>query len=110
MGLAKDQKHQAKEKTGKRGSANNERRLATFGRGNGTEGADWGGCNSEKMQGVVMRITALGGAVTFGLARDHGAHFLTLLLDRDKETLWFNGGADLDLELDGVLAKLDAME
>ncbi len=51
----------------------------------------------------------MGGAVTFGLSRDQGAHSLTLLLDGGRETLWFNGNADLEEALDEVLGVLDAM-
>jgi hypothetical protein len=51
----------------------------------------------------------MGGAVTLGLSRDGGAYSLTLLLESERTTLWFNGGADLDAELEKVRATLDAM-
>ena len=72
--------------------------------------ADWGGCDPARLQAVVVAITALGGAVTLGLSRDLGAHSLTLLLDGNRTTLWFNGNADLDMELEGVKATLDTLE
>lgn len=93
----------------KRGSVNNAGRLEAF-RGRGkTGGADWGACDPKWLQAVVVGISRLGGAVTFGLSRDQGAHFLTLLLDDGKETLWYNGDADLDDELEAVAATLDTM-
>lgn len=93
----------------KRGSVNNARRLQAFAERKGSGGADWGGCDPKWMQAVVLAITGLGGAITFGLSRDEGAHSLTLLLDGDRQTLWFNGDADLDDELEGVCAMLAAM-
>ncbi len=85
-----------KVKDAKRGSTNNSNRLEAFAKSSHTTGADWGTCSPEKIHGVVMAITELGGAVTFGLSRDNGAHMLTLLLDGHRETLWFNGDSDLD--------------
>lgn len=90
----------------KRGSVNNADRLQAFASGGKTGEATWGDCSEERMQAVVHGITALGGAVTFGLSRDKGAHSLTLMLDGQRVPLWFNGGADLDEELDGVLQTL----
>jgi hypothetical protein len=75
----------------------------------GRGGAEWAGCDPKRLLAVVVAITGLGGAVTIGLSRDQGAHSLTLLLDNGRQTLWFNGDADLDLELDNVLGVLEAM-
>jgi len=95
-------------KKSSRGSTNNKRRLAGF-RGREKKGtADWGSCDSLKLQEVVVQITQMGGAVTLSLSRDQGAHGMTLLLDDERKTLWFNGDADLDDELNGVLAVLQA--
>lgn len=99
----------ALKKRGARGSVKNSKRLASFVAGKGRKEADWGGCYPEKLQAVVVKITAMGGALTIGLSRDQGAHSLTLMLDGDRETLWFNGAADLNDELDEVLAKLEAL-
>lgn len=63
----------------------------------------------ELIQAVVEHAVRVGGAVTFGLSRDGGAFMLTLLLDGDKETLWYNGSADMDAELREVIDTLDAM-
>lgn len=92
-----------------RGSVRNDNRLSAFAAANNADGADWGACTPERLQAVVIAITGLGGAVTFGLSRDKGAHSLTLLLDNNRETLWFNGDADLDEELDGVAATLSTL-
>jgi len=94
----------------KRGSTNNKNRLEAFGNVSASGKADWGGCSPDKLQGVVVGITGLGGAITLGLARDMGAHSLTLLLDGKRKTLWFNGDADLDEALDMVLVTLDGMK
>lgn len=98
----------ARKKRG-RGSVNNAKRLDAFKARREGSGADWGGCSPDKIQGVVEAITNMGGAVTFGLSRDQGAHSLTLLLDGSRETLWFNGSADLDSELTSVLGLLATM-
>lgn len=109
MSVAKRLKEEAREKKHKRGSVNNNNRLEAFASGSANAGADWGGCDPERLSSVVVKITGLGGAITFGLSRDGGAHSLTLMLDGSRETLWFNGGADLDDELKSVAEKLDAM-
>ena len=94
----------------KRGSVKNADRLGAFRKDSPGEGADWGGCDPQWLQNVVCGITELGGAVTFGLSRDKGAHSLTLLLDDGRQTLWYNGGAELDDELRDVVATLVAMK
>lgn len=93
----------------RRGSTNNASRLAAFGRGDRAGHADWGNCDPRWIAAVVARITLLGGAVTFGLSRDGGAHMLTLLLDGDRQVLWFNGDASLEDELEKVYAVLDTL-
>lgn len=92
-----------------RGSVNNAGRLAAFKGRAKAGGADWGGCNPGWIQALVVKITGLGGAVTIGLSRDRGAYSVTLLLDQQRETLWFNGDADLDAELEEVVAVLDTL-
>lgn len=93
-----------------RGSANNARRLAAFGKSGQDTVADWSSCDPKWLHAVVSKISGLGGAVTIGLSRDMGAHMLTLLLDTEKEVLWFNGDADLDDELKKVMGELDQIE
>ncbi len=93
----------------KRGSVKNASRLDAFAKQSGKGSADWGGCTPERLQAVVTEITSMGGAVTFGLSRDGGAHMLTLLLDEKRETLWFNGNSDLDEELQAAYETLVGM-
>ncbi|KKL06103.1 hypothetical protein LCGC14_2599390 [marine sediment metagenome] len=92
-----------------RGSVKNSRRLDAFAKRSGAGDASWKNCDQDWVRSVVVAITDLGGAATFGLSRDRGAYSLTLLLDDTRETLWFNGDADLDDELRTVVSKLDAM-
>ncbi len=109
MGLEKNKKHEENAKRGGRGSVNNGNRLDAFANGHGGGGADWGGVDPTKLQSVVVHITELGGAVTFGLSRDKGAHMLALMLDGKRETLWFNKDDDLDEKIDMVEATLASM-
>lgn len=109
MSRVRDEQEGASKGTKKRGSTDNASRLAAFARSSNSSGADWGACDPDKLQGVVVAITGLGGAVTIGLSRDGGAHSMTLLLDDSRETLWFNGNADLNVELDLVLGKLESI-
>lgn len=113
MGVAKRAIHERRDASGRgsknRGSVNNARRLSAFaGKQKGAR-ADWGGCNPTWLQSIVVGITRLGGAVTFGTSRDGGAYSVTLMLDGERETLWFNGGAELDEELELVVATLDSL-
>ena len=94
---------------GKRGSVNNERRLDAFKKRSGSGSAEWDTCDAELIKAVVCAITELGGAVTIGLSRNQGAHSMTLLLDDARETLWFNGEADLNAALREVLGTIEAM-
>ena len=96
-------------KRGKRGSVRNDKRLQAIQQRRSNVAADWLGCSAERMQAVIHKITSLGGAVTFGTSRDGGAYSVTLLLDGDRETLWFNGDADLDDELAAVVEALEVM-
>lgn len=90
-----------------RGSASNARRLEAFGKGGNDFTADWSNCDPQWLQTVVAAITSIGGAVTIGLSRDRGAHMMTLLLDDEKEVLWFNGDADLTNEMKEIAGKLE---
>lgn len=113
MGQVDDAQIQAKGngrgKGRSRGSTDNAGRLAAFRAKGGSGSADWGSADPRWIREVVLYMQRLGGAVTFGLSRDGGAHMLTLLLDGQRETLWFNGDADLDAELEQVCATLDTM-
>lgn len=92
-----------------RGSVDNGGRLAAFKGAKASHKADWGGCDARWIQAIVVAITTLGGACTFGTSRDGGAYSLTLMLDNNRETLWFNGDAELDAELEQVFTVLDTM-
>jgi len=97
-------------KGSKRGSVNNENRLLRFKKAGAEHGnADWGTVDPKGIAAVVTAMQAVGGAVTFGLSRDGGAYMLTLLLDGNRETLWFNGDADVEGELVRVIAELEDM-
>ncbi len=102
MGAYQNNGDQTRKSSKKRGSVRNTARLEAFATGSGQGGASWGDCDSGLLQAVVDGITALGGAVTFGLSRDLGAHSLTLMLDGERQPLWYNGDADLDDELKAV--------
>lgn len=110
MGAMQNNPKNTRGKSKKRGAVNNNRRLDAFSQGNEDGKADWRKVTPERLQSVVYGITALGGAVTFGLSRDMGAHSITLMLDDNRQTLWFNGDADLDDELDGVVATLNSID
>ncbi len=110
MGAYSNTEEPGGRKSKKRGSTKNADRLQAFASGGSSGAADWGGCDATKIQAVVVGITERTGAVIFGLSRDQGAHSITLLLGSKKKTLWFNGGADLDDELDAVIATLDQMD
>lgn len=94
---------------GKRGTVNNAGRLQAFSESRGKGDFDWGGCDPRWIADIVVAITSLGGALTIGRSRDGGAGSITLLLDGDRQTLWFNGDADLDAELEKVRAVLETM-
>jgi hypothetical protein len=93
----------------RRGTVQNTARLDAFKEQRGATQASWGSCSPKGLQQVICAITEMGGAITIGLSRDLGAHSMTLLLDGGRETLWFNGDANLDDELLNVLGILDSM-
>lgn len=109
MGAYQNNVQGGSNKSKKRGSVKNSDRLDAFANGRGKGSADWGGCDPARLQAVIVGITAMGGAVTYGLSRDRGAYSLTLMLDEQRKTLWFNGDAELDDELAKVVATLDSM-
>lgn len=108
MGVYGDGDNKRKGKT--RGSVDNATRLSRLGElSQGGGKADWGEALPENIAAVVMCVTRIGGAASFGLSRDRGAYNLTLFLDGERTTLWFNGDAALDEELVKVVLKLDAI-
>lgn len=97
-------RNEADSKKPKRGSVNNNGRLTALlgNRQDKSRRADWGGADPRWIQAVIVAVTVAGGAVTFSCSRDGGAHGLTLMLDGERASLWFNGDADLDAELEQV--------
>ena len=110
MGANQSNERYGSEKSTSRGSVNNANRLEAFERGVDKGDADWGGCNPDLIQAVVVGITAMGGAVTFNLSRDQGAHGLTLLLGANRKTMWYNGDAELNECLQSVIHTLAQMD
>lgn len=108
MGVFGDGDNKRKGKA--RGSTDNASRLAGLGGAKGAAGAaDWGEAMPENITAVILGVTRLGGAASFGLSRDKGAYNLTLFLDGERQTLWFNGDAALDEELMKVVIYLDGI-
>ncbi len=105
-GTSSNAKYAGKKNKG-RGSTDNKGRLEAFSKGRTMGGANWGTADPVRVAAVVCSITDMGGACTFGLSRDMGSHSLHLMLDKNHKTLWFNGDADLDEELDAVLLVLE---
>jgi hypothetical protein len=98
-------------KGSKRGSTNNGRRLAGLTQREPVQAGTslWARAHPDSLAAVVTWATALGGAAMFGLSRDAGASSLTLYLDGEREVLWFNGDADLDLECEKVATYLASL-
>jgi len=110
MGAMQNNPKETKGNGSKRGSVKNADRLEAFGRARSTGNASWGEIDCSRIQAAIVEITRLGGAMTFGLSRDKGAHFVSLLLDDRRKTLWFNGDADLDDELHTVIVTLEQLD
>lgn len=95
-----------------RGTVDNGKRLANLLGRTGAQGrgsADWGTADPRWIQAVIVAVSRIGGLASFGLSRDQGAYNLTILLDGERETLWFNQGADLDQELEAVYELFNTM-
>jgi len=99
-----------KPKGKKRGSVANASRLAGLTPNAGKGGtADWGTAKPDWLAGVISAATLAGCNITFSLSRDGGAHGLQLYSDGERVQIWFNGDADLDLELEKVYAYLETL-
>lgn len=86
----------------RRGSVDNEGRLRNLFRSQHGGQADWANASPQMVLALICLVTARGGALSFGTSRDGGAYSLTIMMGGERETLWFNGGADLDAELENV--------
>lgn len=99
--LAESEKKQAEERA--------ENRLSVFDEAGPAAGADWGEGDPEWIQSVVVAITSMGGAVTFGMSRDQDAHSVTLLLDKTRKTFWIGPADGLNERLELICATLDTL-
>lgn len=98
--MRSEEQANGKIKESKRGSTNNKKRLDSLrAKAKSHSGADWDNATPESLQGLIVATQNIGGAITFGLSRDGGAYMVTILLDGDRETFWYNGEADLAAEL-----------
>jgi len=71
--------------------------------GGGARGAaDWGEASPSAVLEVVVAMSSVGGAVTFGLSRDGGAYMLTFLLDGTRKTEWLPQDGALDAWLENA--------
>lgn len=99
-----DDEMRSKAKGKKRGATNVARSLEGLGQTAGrSNGADYAEANFTFVAGIIIETTRRGGAVSFGLSRDKGAYNVTIFLDGDRRTIWINGDADLDVELEKIL-------
>lgn len=108
MGTESDRKLAAQDARRVKAEKKRMGRLAAFTAATHSTGADWSSCDAELLKDVVVLITNMGGAVILGMSRDQGAHSLTLMLDGNRKSLWFDGDAELDDKLQEVIGKLQA--
>ncbi len=93
-----------------RGASNVGKKLEGFGKAQGAAGTcDWGEAMPENISAVVLGITRIGGAVSFGLSRDKGAYNVTLMLEGERRTVWINGNEPLDEKLTEIIIQLDGI-
>jgi len=95
----------------RRGSTDNRSRLVSLqhpGREQGS--ADWGKASPDWIRAVTVAATHLGMIVPFPLSRDGGADCRALYDNGERTQLWFNGDADLDLELEAVFTFLESLQ
>jgi hypothetical protein len=105
------EEHGGAKKSKKRGSTDNSGRLAGLRPEATPQGnADWGAADPRWVAAVVAAATLRGCILSFSLSRDGGAHGLSLYTDGERVQLWFNGDADLDVELEKVFEYLESMK
>jgi len=82
----------AKSKNGTVASKRVGRLAQLAGNGVGAAGrASWGDINPEIILALLIVITNMGGAISFGQSRDGGAYSVTVFLDGDRRTEWVAG-------------------
>lgn len=102
--------HGGRKRSKGRGSVNNAGRLAGLQPSEKQQGsADWGTADPRWLAAVVAAATLRGMIISFKLSRDGGAHGLSLYDNGERADLWFNGDADLDLELEKVYVYLESV-
>lgn len=70
---------------------------------------DWGDALPERIASLVVATTRLGGLASFGKATRGDALAITIFLDDERETVYINGSADLDAELEKLILYVDAL-
>lgn len=102
--------HGGKKRGKGRGSVNNAGRLAGLQPREKQRGtADWGNADPRWLAAVTAAATLRGMIISFKLSRDGGAHGLSLYDNGERVDLWFNGDADLDVELEKVYYYLESV-
>ncbi len=96
--------------TSKRGTTRNLDRLKALTGQSSAHDPTWRNANPQLVHAVVVAITDIGGAIMFGHSTDRGSYSMSFYLNKDKTTLWFNGDAELDEELQVVIDELNKVE
>lgn len=104
-----DEMYANKHKT-TRGTTNTARSLEALARTSDTRGKlNWDEALPANLAACIVAAVAVGGAVSFSRSRDAGALSLTIFLDGNKKTLWYNQDAALDDELEVVITFLKSL-
>lgn len=110
MGAAQNNLKMPGGKSSKRGKTRNLDRLKALTKGSTTAIPTWRNADPQLIHAVVVAITDMGGAVMFGHSTDGGSYSMSFYLNKDKTTMWFNGDAELDDELQVVIDELNQTE
>jgi len=86
----------------KRAEADKRSALDELFRGASENVADWSSAGPGAVLEVIIAMSSVGGAVTFGLSRDGGAYMLTFLLDGSRKTEWLPCDGALDAWLENA--------
>lgn len=93
----------------KRGSVDNAGRLGKLFHNKHSGAVDWANAAPEALLAIVCAVTSRGGACSFGTSRDGGAYSITIMMGGERETLWFNGGADLNMEIEQAIYLIETL-
>jgi len=95
----------------KRGTNDTASALSALGsRGRNPGKLNWDDADPKNLAAVIVSAVEAGGAASFSRSRDAGAVSLTIYLDGDKKTLWFNKDSSLDDELEVVIHFLSSLK